>query len=89
MVALWLRHDNDHDQRHTEGDTPRIKKTRGRKSAEFEQRSNLGFGIELVRRSACNPPYSTIGKNGQKACTTEVSEKAFPKTAVSLEKFVK
>jgi hypothetical protein len=45
MVALWLRHDNDHDQGHTEGDAPRIKKTRGGKSAEFEQRSHLGFGI--------------------------------------------
>jgi D-alanine-D-alanine ligase len=75
MVALWLRHDNDDDQRHSERNTPRIKKTRSGKSAQSEQRDNFYFRNNArwgESRSCSNSPISELN---QKNCEAKVSEK--------------
>ena len=40
MVALWLRHDNDHHQGHFEGGAPGIEAARGDTWAQFEYRGD-------------------------------------------------
>jgi hypothetical protein len=62
MVALWLRHDNDDDQRHSERNTPRIKKTRSGKPAQSEQRDNFYFRNNARRGEPKSCSNSTISE---------------------------
>jgi hypothetical protein len=74
MVALWLRYDNDDDQRHSERNTPRIKKTRRGKSAQSEQRDNFYFRNNAwwgESRSCSNSP---ISERDQKSCKAKVNQ---------------
>jgi len=74
MVALWLRHDNDDDQRHSERDTPRIKKTRSGKPAQSEQRDNFYFRNNARWSEPKRCSNSTISERNQKICKAKMNQ---------------
>lgn len=74
MVALWLRHDNDDDQRHSERNTPRIKKTRSGKSAQSEQRDNFYFRDNARRGEPRSGSNSPISERRKKSCKAKVNQ---------------
>jgi len=51
MVALWLRHDHDHDQGVVERGASGVEKTRGDARAESEYGSHCGAGIQRAQRA--------------------------------------
>jgi hypothetical protein len=74
MVALWLRHDNDDDQGHSERNAPRIKKTRSGKSPQSEQRDNFYFRNNARWGAPGSCSNSPISELDQKICKAKVSQ---------------
>jgi hypothetical protein len=74
MVALWLHHDNDDDQRYSERNTPRIKKTRSGKSAQSEQRDNFYFRNNAQWGESRSCSNSAISERDKKGCKAKVNQ---------------
>jgi len=64
MVALWLRHDNDHHQRVVEGSASGAEKTGVDAWPQLEHGSHRDIGIQCAQRAGGHAGVDRTGAGG-------------------------